>query len=71
MSGKKDLPELPPEWRDKTPLGDALRARYQEVLSEPVPEKLKQLIEALKEKERQEAEDANGADSDPAEDSSE
>ena len=55
MSGKKDLPEMPPEWRDKTPLGDALRARYQEVLNEPVPEKLKQLIEALKEKERRES----------------
>ena len=46
---------MPPEWRDKTPLGDALRARYQEVLNEPVPEKLKQLIEALKEKERRES----------------
>ncbi len=55
MSGKKDLPALPPEWRDKTPLGEALRARYQEILNEPVPEKLKQLIEALKEKERREA----------------
>jgi|GEM_PF-2739069 len=54
MSGKKNLPEMPPEWRDKTPLGEALRARYREVLNEPVPEKLKQLIEALKEKERQE-----------------
>lgn len=55
MSGKKDLPEIPPERRDKTPLGEALRARYKDVLNEPVPEKLKQLIEALKEKERQEA----------------
>ena len=57
MSGKKDLPELPPEWRDKTPLGEALRARYQEVLNEPVPEKLKQLIDALKAKERGESAD--------------
>ncbi len=57
MSGKKDLPEIPPEWRDKTPLGEALRARYQDVLNEPVPEKLKQLIEALKEKERRETSD--------------
>ena len=55
MSGKKDLPERPPEWRDKTPMGEALRARYQEILNEPVPEKLKKLIEALKEKERREA----------------
>ena len=67
MSGKKDLPEMPPEWRDKTPLGDALRARYQEVLNEPVPEKLKQLIEALKEKERREA---NSDDGGPEDDSS-
>lgn len=65
MSGKKDLPELPPERRDKTPLGEALRARYKEVLNEPVPEKLKQLIEALKEKERQ---DANGENAAPAKD---
>lgn len=65
MSGKKDLPELPPERRDKTPLGEALRARYEEVLNEPVPEKLKQLIEALKEKERQ---DANGENAAPAKD---
>ncbi len=57
MSGKKDLPETPPEWRDQSPLGEALRARYREVLNEPVPEKLKQLIEALKEKERQESSD--------------
>jgi len=55
MSGKKDLPELPPEWRENTPLGEALRARYQDVLNEPVPEKLKQLIEELKKKEREEA----------------
>ncbi|MCR9193127.1 MAG: NepR family anti-sigma factor [Hyphomonas sp.] len=71
MSGKKDLPELPPEWRDKTPIGDALRARYREVLNEPVPEKLKQLIEALKEKERQEAEDADSEVGKPPEDGSE
>jgi len=57
MPGKKDLPEVPPEWRDKTPLGEALRARYQEVLNEPVPENLKRLIEELKEKERQESSD--------------
>lgn len=55
MSGKKDLPELPPEWRKNTPLGEALRARYEDVLNEPVPEKLKQLIEELKKKEREEA----------------
>ena len=67
MSGKKDLPEIPPEWRDKTPLGDALRARYQEILNEPVPEKLQQLVEALKERERQQASD----DSDPKDDESE
>ncbi|NQY97678.1 MAG: transcriptional regulator [Henriciella sp.] len=36
-------------------MGEALRARYQEILNEPVPEKLKKLIEALKEKERREA----------------
>lgn len=57
MSGKKDLPELPPEWRENTPLGEALRARYQDVLNEPVPEKLKQLIEELKKKEREETAD--------------
>lgn len=67
MSGKKDLPEIPPEWRDNTPLGDALRARYQEILNEPVPEKLQQLVEALKERERQQASN----DSDPKDDESE
>ena len=54
MPGKKDLPETPPEWRESTPIGDALREQYRDVLSEPVPEKLTQLIEALKKKERQE-----------------
>nr|WP_156780871.1 NepR family anti-sigma factor [Hyphomonas sp. Mor2] len=68
MSGKKDLPEKPPEWGENSPLGEALRARYRDVLNEPVPEKLKQLIEALKEKERQEAEQQ---DSDPDDDDSE
>ena len=64
MSGKKDLPEGPPEWRDKSPLGETLRARYRDVLNEPVPEKLKALIEALKKKERLEAKDE---DSEPPE----
>ena len=68
MSGKKDLPEIPPEWRDNTPLGEALRAHYESVLNEPVPEKLKQLIDALKEKERQES---NTDDSQKTEDNSE
>ena len=52
MSGDKDAPKKPPEWRSEKPLGKALRDRYKEVLNEPVPEKLKKLIEALKEKEK-------------------
>lgn len=56
MSGENDSPKQPPEWPDDLPLTDALRERYKEILNEPVPEKLKRLIEALKEKERREAE---------------
>ena len=44
MSGDKDAPKKPPEWRSDKPLGKALRDRYKEVLNEPVPEKLKKLI---------------------------
>ena len=40
MSGDKDSPKLPPEWRPKKPMGEALRDRYKEVLNEPVPERL-------------------------------
>lgn len=35
-------------------MGESLRDRYKDVLNEPVPEKLKKLIEALKEKEEKE-----------------
>ena len=56
MAGEKDSPNIPPEWRKDLPLGEELRQRYKAVLNEPVPENLKQLIEALKEKERQERE---------------
>ena len=52
MAGEKDSPKIPPEWRKDLPLGEELRQRYKDVLNEPVPENLKQLIEALKEKER-------------------
>ncbi|MFN3214067.1 MAG: NepR family anti-sigma factor [Henriciella sp.] len=52
MSGDRDAPKSPPEWRSKKPMGEALRDKYKEVLHEPVPEKLKKLIEALKEQER-------------------
>jgi len=52
MSGDKESPERPPGWSAQKPLGEALRDRYQEILSEPVPERLKKLIEALKEKEK-------------------
>lgn len=41
-------------------MGEALRERYKEILDEPVPEKLRQLIEALKEKERHEADSEEG-----------
>ena len=43
---------MPPEWRTKKPIGEALRDKYKEVLNEPVPDKLKKLIEALKQQER-------------------
>ncbi|MEO0606846.1 MAG: NepR family anti-sigma factor [Pseudomonadota bacterium] len=56
MSGDEDSPNLPPEWRKNLPLADALRAHYKDVLNEPVPEKLKELIKALREKERQASE---------------
>jgi phage-related holin len=35
-------------------LGEALREQYKQVLNEPVPERLKKLIEELKEKEKKE-----------------
>ena len=54
MPGDKDTPKIPPEWRMDVPLGEELRKLYKDILSEPVPENLKQLIEALKEKEREE-----------------
>ena len=52
MSGDKDSPKLPPEWRPEKPMGESLRDKYKEVLNEPVPEKLKKLIEALKAQEQ-------------------
>lgn len=61
MSGDRDAPKIPPEWRTKKPMGEALRDKYKEVLNEPVPEKLKKLIEALKE---QEQKDRDQSDSD-------
>ena len=61
MSGEKDSPKVPPEWREELPSGEELRKRYEDVLNEPVPEKLRQLIEMLKEKERQEK-DEDGED---------
>ena len=53
MSGDEDSPNLPPEWRNNLPLADALRAHYKDVLNEPVPEKLQELIKALKQKARE------------------
>lgn len=52
MSGDKESPERPPHWRRGKPLGEALRDEYKRVLNEPVPDKLKKLIEALKEQEK-------------------
>jgi len=55
MPGDEDSREQPKRrnaWRDDKPLGDALREQYKQVLNEPVPDRLKKLIEALKEKER-------------------
>ena len=52
MSGDNDSPKMPPEWRTKKPMGESLRDKYKEVLNEPVPDKLKKLIEALKQQER-------------------
>lgn len=54
MSGGNDSPKTPPNWRPKKPMGEALRDEYKNVLNEPVPEKLKKLIEALKEQEKKE-----------------
>lgn len=56
MSGDKDSPDPPPKRRNILTLEQALQERYRDILNEPVPEKLKQLIDALKEKERQDAE---------------
>lgn len=55
MSGDNDSPKMPPEWRPKKPVGESLRDKYKEVLNEPVPDKLKKLIEALKELEKNES----------------
>lgn len=52
MNGDKDSPKTPPEWRTQDPLGKALRDQYKKVLDEPVPDKLKKLIEELKRKEQ-------------------
>ncbi|MEM7459082.1 MAG: NepR family anti-sigma factor [Pseudomonadota bacterium] len=57
MPGDKESPKRPDQWRRDQPLGDALREQYKNVLKEPVPEKLKKLIEALKEQEKKEQED--------------
>ena len=61
MSGDHDSPKMPPEWRAKKPMGESLRDKYKEVLNEPVPDKLKKLIEALKQQER---DDQNKSESD-------
>lgn len=53
----RDEPKRPDPWRSEKPLGEALREQYRQVLQEPVPERLKKLIEALKEKEQQQNED--------------
>ena len=57
MPGDKESPpERPDTWRYEKPLSDSLRKQYEQVLREPVPEKLKKLIEALKEQEKKEQE---------------
>ncbi|MEO1662811.1 MAG: NepR family anti-sigma factor [Pseudomonadota bacterium] len=56
MSGDNKSPEPPPHWSNKKPMGESLRDHYKDVLKEPVPEKLKKLIEALKEKEKKDLE---------------
>lgn len=60
MSGDNDSPKMPPEWRTKKPMGGSLRDKYKEVLNEPVPDKLKKLIEALKQQERDEQKKSDG-----------
>ncbi|MEL7031229.1 MAG: NepR family anti-sigma factor [Pseudomonadota bacterium] len=57
MPGDKESPKRPDQWRHDQPLSDALREQYKNVLKEPVPDKLKKLIEALKEQEKKEQED--------------
>ena len=52
MAGDKDSPKPAREWQPDKPVGEALRKQYKDVLNEPVPEKLKKLIEALKEQEK-------------------
>ena len=42
MSGKKDLPETPHEWRDTSPMGEALmKARVGEVIRVNAPRGVK------------------------------
>lgn len=57
MSGDKESPDLPPNRRKILTLDQALQEKYRDILNEPVPEKLKQLIEALKEQERRDVKD--------------
>lgn len=59
MSGDKDSPDLPPKQRKILTLEQALQEKYRDILNEPVPEKLQKLIEALKEKERRDAENGD------------
>lgn len=54
MPGDKDSRRRPDQWRFAKPLGEALREQYKQVLNEPVPERLKKLIEELREKEEKE-----------------
>lgn len=59
MPGDKQPRRRPDSWRVTKPLGEALREQYKQVLNEPVPERLKKLIEELKEKEQKERDGEN------------
>ena len=42
----------PSPWMKEKPVGEALRNTYRDVLNEPVPDKLQDLIKKLREEER-------------------
>jgi hypothetical protein len=61
MSDKKETPERPAlELPIQAHLGDQLKKLYGSILSEPIPEKLTQLLDQLERAERREREGLAG-----------